>query len=140
MSQKERSNWRDNYFPSQWHRAPRFPKEYLLTDIDAVEWRKNQKGFYEPVGLFEYKIMWKFLEQINYIEQNNRLSWQLHFLKEIAFRCHVPAYFVGYEYGDEPYQISKVSLFNILSWQKDTKPKIEIMGEWEYREWLKRIK
>jgi len=138
--QQEKTNWRDLWFPSQWHRFPRFPKESLLMDIDAIEWRKDRNGFYKPAGFFEYKKMWQFREVIDYIKEKDQLFWQLYLLKEVARCCDSIAYFVGYEYGDQPYSITEVRLFNISDWQKGDIPKVDHLSIWEYEEWIKKLR
>lgn len=139
MSQEERSDWRDNYFPSRWHRVPRLPEECFWMDFDAVEFRKDANGFLKPKGFFEYKTMWKFNEVMEHIKENNRLFWQLHLLKSVADKCFAKAYFIGYEYGDEENSIKEISLFNITLWRKDTEPEIKIMNEWEFAEFLQKL-
>lgn len=142
MSQKEITNWRDRYFPYNWHRAPRLSEDMFLTDIDGIEWRRNKNGFLEPRGFFEYKMMYIFDEIIEKIEINNRLHWQLHLLETIArnFRAqNIYAWFVGYKYGEEKNIIEQVKVFNISLWVKGIKPQVKILSDWEFAEFLQRL-
>ena len=142
MSQEEKSNWRDNYFPSNWHRAPRLPENMFLTDLDGIEWRKNDNGFLEPRGFFEYKKMYIFDEIMEQIKTNDRLHWQLHLVSQIAWNYrfkNVYAWFVGYQYGDEPETISDIKVFNISLWKKGTDPIVKSMNEWEFMEFLQNL-
>jgi len=143
MSQQERSNWRDNFFPSKWHRYPILPQWCWWQDIDAIEFRNNYVTI-KAVGVFEYKIMWKFEQLMQIIKQektlNNQELWQLKNIKTVADALKTNAYFVGYEYGDREHEIKRICIFVVSSYKEGEEPRILGQTDFEYRVFLQRLK